>query len=226
MAQSFWMARLKVDRARTLINEVAVELDSYRADPPVEHRRGVGEDGYYIETEVKSGPVKTAPIIGDVIHNLRSSLDLTASELARINGKSDKNTYFPISDSEGSLDERIHSTKFHLAGDDAVELLKTFKPYRGGNAALRAIHDLDIRDKHTALIPTASLLGTRMIAPYRDGVLHPEEATVEIDPKSIKLKFPNDTAFAGDEVIPTLENLVDLVDGIVESFAALVAKRR
>ena len=30
------------------------------------------------------------------------------------------------------------------------------KPYRGGNIALRAIHDLDVTDKHRALLPVLS----------------------------------------------------------------------
>jgi hypothetical protein len=37
--------------------------------------------------------------------------------------------------------------------------------------------------------------------------------------------FPPDSAFAGEEVVPTLKKLVEMVNGILESFTRLVAAR-
>ena len=225
LSAPFWMARLKLDRAEHLINELRLELEYYRANHRMQTRIAEKDGTRGVELVFDGGPVKAAPILGDLIHNLRSALDLTASELARLNNRNDKKVYFPISDSEESLDSRIKEKNFHLAGDDAVKLLKEFAPYRGGNAALRALHDMDIQDKHTALIPTAH--SVRVLIAVRDdeGNLRTPETAADIDPSSIEFKFPADTAFAWDAVIPTTEKLVELVRGIVEAFAALVATR-
>ena len=45
---------------------------------------------------------------------------------------------------------------FDRAGPDAVRLLRTYRPCTGGNATLRALHDLDVQDKHQAFIPAIS----------------------------------------------------------------------
>src|SRR4051794_8992852 len=103
----FWMARLKIPRAKTLIKDVDVELERYRQNPAIEHSVYIENGQLVAETKITCGPVLAAPIIGDAIHNLRAALDMMACELARQNGKSDKGVYFPISDTEPGLDDRI-----------------------------------------------------------------------------------------------------------------------
>jgi hypothetical protein len=102
-----------------------------------------------------------APIIGDVVHNLRASLDLLACELVRMNGGNDNNVYFPFAENGAALDSMIKQRNFHRAHADAVNLLRSLRPFKGGNEALRAIHDLDITDKHKSLVPVVSLAGSR-----------------------------------------------------------------
>jgi hypothetical protein len=71
----FWMSRLKIERARALIKEVEAELEDYRKNPAIEHSIGQDGDGWYAETKIVCGPVMAGAVIGDVIHNLRASLD-------------------------------------------------------------------------------------------------------------------------------------------------------
>lgn len=176
--------------------------------------------GISVASEFTPMPRESSAILGDILHNLRSTLDLVASELARRAGRSDKNVYFPIADKADELPSLIKKKNFHYAGPEAVALLKTFAPYRGGNTALRAIHELDIRDKHTALMPTAAEVSFRLdVQRRRDGKeLRNPSAKV----KSVKFVFPDNTPLAGDELFPTLENLVEVVNGIVKAFVALV----
>ena len=110
----------------------------------------------------------------------------------------------------------IKEKNFHRAGPKAVALLKKFAPHKGGNIALRAIHDLDMQDKHRSIVP--SLIST--ISPEMHiGQSIVLEATQK--PSSIQVIFPNDSVFAGEEIIPILHNLVKVTTGVIEAFEAL-----
>ncbi len=53
-----------------------------------------------------------AAITGDAIHNLRTSLDLMASELARISKRPDNDVYFPFAVSADKFEHAIKSRHF------------------------------------------------------------------------------------------------------------------
>lgn len=146
-----------------------------------------------------------------------------ASELARINGKPDKDVYFPFAKSGDQFDHVIQSRNFGRAGEDAVALLRTFKPYRGGNEALRGLHDLDITDKHTAIVPTGHTMNVTYEAEYL--IDAPMKGVVSIKGADIFYVFPPYTAFPNARIIETLKDLMQLVHGIVEAFAGLVQAR-
>ena len=163
-------------------------------------------------------------IVGDCIHNLRTALDLMASELARLNNKGDKHVYFPFAESEALFPTAIRSKCFHKCGQDAVDLIKTFAPYKGGNKHLRALHDLDIADKHTALMLTAASQDFEI---DEELTVFPNACTrLGLKLKSCQFIFPNDGLLGGSLLIETLEKLVKLVNGIVEAFASMVALRK
>jgi hypothetical protein len=98
-------------------------------------------------------PLKFSAIIGDVVHNLRTALDLLVCDLVRVNGKNAKQVYFPFCASVAELPRAIRDRNIRRAGPDVVRAIESLKPYSGGNNALRLIHDLDITDKHHALLP-------------------------------------------------------------------------
>ena len=79
-------------------------------------------------------------------------LDLMAAELCRAQGESDDGVYFPFAGDEADLDYMVRKRHFDRAGSAAIKLLKETKPYKSGNVALRAIHDLNVQDKHRALL--------------------------------------------------------------------------
>ncbi len=112
----------------------------------------------------------------------------------------------------------IAKRHFDRAGTAAVQLLKELKPYKGGNVALRAIHDLNVRDKHRTLIVHAvSSISPRMqMTPA--GLMPVGEPT---KPSEVKLVFPLDCALAETDLIPTLHELVDLASSVVEAFKPL-----
>ncbi len=143
-----------------------------------------------------------------------------ASELARRNGHSDKDVYFPFSDSKESLDDAIKRRSFHKAGPDAVALLREFAPYRGGNVALRAIHDLDIQDKHTGILIVGQAYRVEVKV-----LIDPQQNTVTssfLPAADIHLTFGRGTEpFIRERAVETLKALVELTAGVVEAFKAL-----
>lgn len=159
-------------------------------------------------------------IVGDIVHNLRAALDLTACEMVRAAGESDKDVYFPSSRTADELNKAISGGHFHRAGPAAIELLRSVEPYKNG--PLRTLHDLDIHDKHRALIPQVlSAASPVMRMRDDDGSINP---TVMGDPTAaseVWLVFPADTGPDGRELVPTLYGLVEVVEGVIEAFRSL-----
>jgi hypothetical protein len=98
-------------------------------------------------------PPEWSAIVGDCIHNLRTSLDHLAYELVRVcNGTPNQHTAFPIMDAppeDGSLPSISGRVTTEVS-----EVLKVVQPYSGGQPGrgLRLIRDLDNIDKHRRLV--------------------------------------------------------------------------
>lgn len=241
----FEASKLKVERAQRHLNELATETRKYmRRDPfrlLIEDSPDPGYHNWIVKLRY-GVPGCLSAIIGDVVHNLRTALDLLACDLVRLNGGNDKNVYFPFSETAGDLDEMIKKRKLHRASPDVVELIRSMKPYHGGNLALRAIHDLDVVDKHKSLIPVARLASLPRFTvrgEVYDGVgVDVSEGTVAWRlpaqarykpglsmPGKFHLMFPTGSPLAGKEVGPTLHELRQLVLTIVETFEAHCQQR-
>jgi hypothetical protein len=154
-------ASLKIDRAVKHI----IELEAlFRKQRPFT---------YVLETNINTGQKATfakrnetianesAIIIGDVIHNLRASIDHAYWDATNAFAKSEgekKNIQFPITPTEKAFSESFIPGLPSRVSEAFVQALISLKPYRedGGNQALCAIHDLDIIDKHKLLIPTGN----------------------------------------------------------------------
>jgi hypothetical protein len=245
----FEAAKLKVSRAHSHIEDLRASITMFFAKNPfaiiVEQPQAWAKlDKYVWTARIRHAVPKTlATTIGDAVHNLRTALDLLASDLVRLNGHNPHNVFFPFANSAAELEKAIKDKNMHRAGSDAVSLLRTMKPYTNGNTALRGLHALDIQDKHQALIPAISTAqmppctlisgGKECAIPSwksaipRDGywlVAMPAVANMVLGseiPANFALVFDEDTVFAGDEIIKKLESLGQLVTSIIESFAAI-----
>ena len=183
------------------------------------------EDGELVgEVEITDYEM-TGPIVGDVFHNARSALDLMAVELAVLNGHSGKNVNFPFAFDLSGLEQSITKKNFDRCGEDAVGLLMQLRPYRGGNVLLRALHDLNIIDKHVATLSTKKQFATEMLIQLKDGAVDLSQSNIVVDIPSVRFAFPDDGPFAGAEMFQTLEDLVQLSESIVDKFMTLVAAR-
>ncbi len=163
MAEPFSASKLKIARARRHIEELRNEIKAYFDRKGIVLRNEIDRSvtPYSLHAWVvrinEPQPSELPAMAGDVIHNLRAALDLLACDILRRvapNAKL-KGVSFPFSRADNDLDRAIKESGMRRAGPEAVRLLKELKPYKSGNAALRAVHDLDIQDKHTGLLLVA-----------------------------------------------------------------------
>ncbi len=221
---TFPASHLKVERAHGFIAELQRLVKAHVNENPPRITPIASSDGKHtFDIEWANLGLLPGVIVGDVVHNLRTALDLMASDLATRNGRSNKDVYFPIADSEEALTGRISSQKFSKAGDDAVELLRSFRPYRGGDNLLRDLHDLNNADKHTALIAVHSDAGI-----FVDFVRDPQdENKLIIKPgiERVEIYFPESGPLAGEPIVEMLKQMAELVESVLQAFAGLVNSR-
>lgn len=234
--------RLKLGRARVHVSEVERELSQFAEREPYQiigRTSTLGRQTY--EVGLKEPFPDSIPLaIGDAIHNLRTALDHMACDLVRLNGKSTKGVYFPFAADANALNDQIKAKNFHRAPAAAVALLRHLQPYKSGNRALRAIHDLDVHDKHELLIPvvhgvrpgrivigdpdnpTATLVGNSF---YGKGPIFRVQEGLPVrteEPLQPMILFaPHLETIGRAHVVESLKELCNLVHGVINQFEAV-----
>ena len=208
------------------MEELEAEVAKFIASVPAKFNVSAatkdGLVGFQIQADISGPPESIGAIVGDVVHNLRAALDLIACEMVRAAGQSDKDVYFPFSETADQLDHMMSKRHFDRAGARAVALLQSLKPYKNGNAALRVIHDLDIQDKHRALIPQVMIAASPVMRLWDDDrSFNPTVIGDATSASETKLVFPTDSGWQGRELVPALHELVELVESVVDAFRAL-----
>ncbi len=254
-ANPFDGPRIKLKRARRHIQELGQEIDQHFSRIPIVAILSVRETDqggrYQTTLATRLGiPDEIPAIFGDAIHNLRVALDIMANDVVALAGVVPKGVYFPFANDETGLTEQINS-KMRGAPQDVRALVRSLKPYKGGNVPLRAIHDLDIRDKHIAAI-AAAISGTTpefkaVVIPGQPPRLDysslrfgdvPEDVLAPLSPLDPGFKhvgvmldaefeavIAEELPLGGKPVIATLNELAQLVEGIVETFEAHCLRR-
>lgn len=164
-ADALQSVRVKVDRAKRHLTQLEADIRAFLVSEPYLVCRvrdpDTGHEHYKLRIR-QPIPEYFAGMVGDVIHNLRASLDNLATALAIHNGSTSKTkiseTYFPISASKASFESEVPKKLAHVSAKH-VQMIRRLQPYRGGTlAALRDLHDLDILDKHRAIVPVGAAL--------------------------------------------------------------------
>ena len=239
--------RLKVKRARKHIAEFAESVTAFGERVKL-GMFPVGETETMIDYVVQFSeepPEELPMLIGDAIHNLRAALDIMVCDIARLRGKSSDKLKFPFA-ADAEMLERILKKDFPRLGPDVVEAIRSQHPYIGGNLALRGLHDLDIDDKHETVLPYYLVAEGRVNLPqaFHDLMRQTvgfglEDFTTPIhaggrcvvpkgtNPWSIvrplskpRPEFPRGLPFEEAPIVEVLEGLAQVVDEVVESFAA------
>ncbi|MEZ8065079.1 MULTISPECIES: hypothetical protein [Vibrio] len=247
---TFVGTELKIVRAKSHIRELENQLVDYIKSKPfkvvVESEDG-GSNHLWTLRVKHDIPMIFAAIIGDVIHNLRASLDLLATELVEHAGQDAKNVYFPFGNDADGLEQMIKKRRIDKAGQGVVDIVRDLKPYTGGNKLLRSLHDLDITDKHKSLVPVAHYAGIKNFqmngasgpmltiqnlhcGPIRDGMVLmslPPAGNIRVGQSfnpSLKLCLDEDVIERDEELVETMHKYVGMVEDILQRFKDLVAK--
>jgi hypothetical protein len=166
--------RAKMERARSIQTDLQQQIHEFLSSGKfdVDYQRESGETWVLALRMEEAPPISWSTLVGDVIHNLRSSLDLALfsylelvcpTEFAQLKGNVQRKIQFPIFDEESCFDSRDW-----LAGIPANQLrmdLKEMQPFHLAqfiesdedkvlvvrNSPLGHLRDMSNRDKHRGL---------------------------------------------------------------------------
>lgn len=113
------------------------------------------ETGAHVYADIPPLPIDLAFSVGEIIHNLRSSLDGVSSTIvSAITGKREERVGMPFHETYASLlSTRENSRVFRASADLYDYILEHIKPYRkDGNTLLWALNKLNNVDKHRRIM--------------------------------------------------------------------------
>jgi hypothetical protein len=176
-----WSAQAQIKRRWAEKNRLALEteIEGFFAEGPYPVIREFNSSTscYHFRIEVEALPPveEWALRMGDVIHNLRSSLDHLVYCLAReCRGREVSGTAFPVvvrGDRNRTVEEVWRATRAScLRGipPGARTIVQQFQPYMrtyGPYEPLATLHDIDISDKHKATELLAVAIGGGVAGP-------------------------------------------------------------
>ena len=100
-----------------------------------------------------------ALLIGDIIHNARSSLDHLSCKLLIDEGFMPSiKTYYPFAVKTSDLTKKLESTGLDAISSGRKGYFSSHPPSKEANPLLYALHSLDITDKHKTIAPVASFV--------------------------------------------------------------------
>jgi hypothetical protein len=152
-------SRLKITRGRQHASELHQKITVYLQGDPwavlLERYQNSGQYRVALKGR-KAIPAEFSTVFGDAVHNFRTALDILANDLVALSGVQPKKVYFPFGADVAGFENELKA-KMGQAPDDIKAIVRSFKPYKdGGNEVLRAMHDLDISDKHIAIMGVAA----------------------------------------------------------------------
>jgi hypothetical protein len=170
----FVASRLKTKRAAQHFDELSGEIAAYMATSPL---RLTWEaiswsarfDAIYPPNSQLVGlisriqvpvPDKLAPIVGDVVHNLRSALDIMMTEIILgfdpTASAVERQLCFPMWESAADKKKALRKSNVSRADPMVAKLVEAWEPFRGGRSRLFTLHELWNLDKHRSIIPVMS----------------------------------------------------------------------
>jgi hypothetical protein len=237
----FTASRLKIERAKHHINDLHQRMLDFATDVHVlsiYHDAQQGCDVLQVRI-TKSLPLEFAAVIGDALHNLKSALDIAINSIIGDRLKSfDSYSRFPIRETREAVEAAVNGALIKKASKAVTSfIVDSVKPYRGGNDAIWALHNLNILDKHRLLLPVMQLqaildigaeddrgckvpIGTWLITKWRTAY-YPcfGMSNVKITNQgkaALTIFFDNGLPMEGQSVLPTLLQLAELVTGVID----------
>jgi hypothetical protein len=246
----FHDAKLKIKRANQHIQELQMRLSAFlNTDFYRLHVEEEAKTGRHVLKFEQTNPLpEDIPlIIGDAMHNLRTVLDYVAFEIVTEAGGPTDYVKFPVREDRDKLKAALTGGEMKVAAPDIIDLiLDVVQPYPGGNgAALHVLHSLDVGDKHYKLTPVISVAALTDVTGQAGGITFskctfgvgqggklnvvgmPGKFTFEGHGQpTFAVLFGKGQPFQGQPVIPTLQQLSQLVAGTVQAIEQVCLARR
>lgn len=205
------LIQVKVERAKEHIANLDRAIRTFFDSKPyqVSTKRDPTRRLIYYLTSVQSIPTSFASITGDVIQNLRSSLDHLAQQLFLVGTKASttsRKISFPIGVDAHAYKSQVGQLKRGGLRQDAIDVLNGVEPYQGGKGhRLWVLHELNNIDKHRLLVTVGSSYQSFNVGAHMRPMMQKQAAVVGITaPKVPDLYLsPADNLFplkAGDEL--------------------------
>jgi len=234
--------RAKIERAKEHIRNLDAEITTYLdgADHTLTAtvKYDPSKGGYVREWNITGSPFpeRFSVIIGEVVHQLRSSLDHLVWQLVLANGtkKPTDDLEFPVF-WESSKYPAAARRKIKGVSSTAAKRIEELQPYNATHDLqdhpLLVLHNLDIIDKHRLLILVQGELnvwgGDLMKWQPRevDKVITLRLTRTRTAHADTDYQVTFDIAFdafgsrRGEPVIPSLQQLTDFISGAIDSFS-------
>jgi hypothetical protein len=179
MPEPFYSAYRKLAWGKKRIAELEWETRDFMSEHPCESFTEPHSDkpGYTIQKIRQLVPVPSAIslIASDALDNIRAVLDHALFTLAVASGRSQiENATFPISPrSDVAKFENMLKGRCADVPQEIWPLLRSFKPYKGGNDTLIALNDACNRNKHAlivSLVPDFPVIEHRSFGTEMEGI--------------------------------------------------------
>ncbi len=157
MTEIFEDSKLKLTRARYHLESLAADMKEYAATAKIIYEPIQGDDENVIFKIDPDASKLFALIIGDIVHNIRSALDILICDIGRMRSKTGcEKFYFPFDENKEKLLHKLQTDKKLKRLDfDIVQAIEALKPYKiNGNIDFMGLHELDKIDKHRLVLPT------------------------------------------------------------------------
>jgi hypothetical protein len=251
MTKPFEAAEIKIERATRHLQGLQAEIEGFFRRGGVyvafeiadEYKKDTfGAIGSFTYREKEPIPTQWSAIIGDILHNLRASLDLVACDLHRLSsGRANElsGVYYPFCKTKDDLPQKIRDRRLGHIAKEFRDIIEQTRPYKDGNPGLRAVHDLNIIDKHQTIVPTIAVVSIDWPVMIKEG---PKQFTTGVQtdgqrlmifpqlfcqlPLGSKIKadfsivFGDVPVFRGAEVVKQLRACLESIEVIVGLFKA------
>ncbi len=159
MSNSSW---LKLERAKHHLESLKNCISEYNSlhQNVLQQEYDEKSNTSYFVVRICDNPKDSlALLIGDIIHNARSSLDHLSCQLLIDEGfKPSKQTYYPFVVKTSDLTKKLKSTGLDEISIGRKSYFSSHPPSQEANPLLFALHSLDNIDKHNTITPVASFV--------------------------------------------------------------------
>jgi len=179
----------KLDRAYEHMDALQSASDAFLETEPYTLSRQLDADGrehVYVFSKYTEPPLRISTIVGDAVHNLRTTLDHMVLALAQAGAKADRLTMsaqaetglqFPITGSSELFNEQIRRNRLRFIKAEAKALIESVQPYntrpsRWQTTVLAVLKFLDDRDKHRN-VPVIGSAVSFLVGELPPGVARP-----------------------------------------------------